>query len=352
MNTAPVRSRRGDAPLEPPPPGAAVEIADGVLWARLPLPMRALDHVNVYALDEGGDGWTLVDTGMDWEAGREAFGALRAGALGGRPIGRVILTHHHPDHIGLAGRLAADGAEILSTRVAWLTGRMLQLDRQDRPTARQIAFRRSAGVDAARLAAYAAERPFNFADCVAAIPLGYRALAEGERIEAGGRGWHVRLGEGHAPAHATLWSEDGALLLAGDQVLPGISPNIGVYPTEPEADPLAGWLETCRRFAALGGDPLVLPGHKGPFTGLQQRLSALIENHVQALSRVEAAIAQGPLSAVGLFPALYRRPIGDGEYALAMAEAVAHANHLVRAGRASRARDATGAWLYSLGNPG
>ncbi|MEO0992605.1 MAG: MBL fold metallo-hydrolase [Pseudomonadota bacterium] len=344
MSTAAAREVEAQ---EPPAPGTAHAVADGILWMRFPLPMRGLDHVNLYALDDGADGWTLIDTGLDWPSGREAWAALHAGPLGGRPVHRVILTHHHPDHIGLAGQRVDEGAALYATRIAWLTGRMLQLDRQETATPEQIAFRQSAGVKGERLETYRSERPFNFADCVAAIPLGYHALGEGDRIIAGGRSWHIRLGEGHAPAHLTLWSEDGELLISGDQVLPGISPNIGVYPTEPEADPLSGWLETCRRFAALGADPLVLPGHKRPFHGLGPRLVALIENHSSALSRIETALSASPLTAVGAFDALYRRPIGDGEFGLAMAEAIAHMNHLDRAGRATRRRDADGAWLYS-----
>jgi glyoxylase-like metal-dependent hydrolase (beta-lactamase superfamily II) len=241
--------------------------------------------VNLYALDEG-DGWTLIDTGLDWARGREALAALRAGPLGGWAVRRVVLTHHHPDHIGLAGLMAEEGAEVVATRIAWLTGRMLILDRQERPTPEQVEFRRRAGVTGAALAAYAAERPFNFADCVAPLPLGFRAIGEGDVLRAGGRDWRVRLGEGHAPAHATLWSADG-IVLAGDQILPGISPNIGVYPTEPEADPLAGWLETCRRFLpeAEAADPLVLPGHGLPFRGATFRLGQLIENHESARPR-------------------------------------------------------------------
>ncbi|MCL5777086.1 MBL fold metallo-hydrolase [Limibaculum sp. FT325] len=330
---------------EPPGPGAAVEVAEGILWARLPLPM-ALDHMNLYALDEG-DGWTLIDTGLDWARGREALAALRAGPLGGRPIRRVVLTHHHPDHIGLAGPLADEGAEVVATRVAWLTGRMLTLDRQERPTPQQVEFRRRAGVTGAALTAYMAERPFNFADCVSPLPLGFRAIGEGSALRAGGRDWQVRLGEGHAPAHATLWSRDG-LLLAGDQVLPGISPNIGVYPTEPEADPLAGWLETCRRFLPLAeaADPLVLPGHGLPFRGAPFRLGQLIENHEGALRRILGALREGPLTAVELFPALYKREIGAREFGLALVEAVAHLNHLHHAGDVVRERDSLGAWRY------
>ncbi|MEM7499222.1 MAG: MBL fold metallo-hydrolase [Pseudomonadota bacterium] len=332
----------------PPRPGEALEVADGILWARLPLPMK-LDHVNVYALDDGA-GWTLVDTGLDWSRGREAFAALCDGPLAGRPVTRVLLTHHHPDHIGLAGRVAAEGAEVLASRIAWLTGRMLTLDPQETPSAEQVAFRRRAGVTGAALEAYAAERPFNFADCVAPIPLGFTALEDGDALEAAGRRWHIRLGEGHAPAHVTLWSDDGALVLAGDQILSSISPNIGVYPTEPGADPLGGWLESCRRFEAVlaedGGDPLILPGHHLPFRGGRRRLRQLIENHEHALERVLAALGEEPRPAAGLFDALFRRPIGGSEFGLALVEAVAHVNHLHRLGAVTPEDrpDGTRAW--------
>lgn len=333
---------------EPPDPGSAAEIAEGVLWARLPLPMKALPFVNIYAL-EADDGWTLVDTGLDWPKSRAALEALLAGPLSGKPLARVILTHHHPDHIGQAGRLADRGAEIWASRTAWLYGRMLTLDAQPRPPEAAIRFRRRAGLSETALAAFARERPFNFADSVAPMPLGLRTVTDGELLNIGGRRWHVRFGQGHAPDHLTLWSEDGALLLAGDQVLPGISPNIGVYPTEPEADPLAGFLSTCRSFAELacaGADPFVLPGHQRPFRGLATRLSALIEGHVQALLRIEAAVAERPHTVRDLFHPIYRRPIAEGELGLALAEAVAHANHLLHAGRIGRRLRGNGAWAF------
>ena len=330
---------------EAPAPGEVREVAPGILWARLPLPM-ALDHVNIYVLDEG-DRWTLVDTGLGWAKGRAVMKALVDGPLSGKPVGRVIVTHHHPDHIGLAGDFAREGAEILTSRVAWLTARMLVLDRQDEATPEQILFRQRAGVSGADLDSYRAERPFNFADCVAPIPLGYTALGEGDELDIGGRHWTVRLGEGHAPAHVTLWSDDG-LMIAGDQVLPGISPNIGVYPTEPEADPLAGWLATCHRLKAHAGDDiLVLPGHRRPFRGLGFRLDQLVENHKSALARIHDALATEALNACEIFPTLYRREIGAGEFGLALVEAVAHLNHLFHNGRVGRRLDNQGAWRYS-----
>ena len=138
------------------------------------------------------------------------------------------------------------------------------------------------------------------------------------------------------------------VVLAGDQILPGISPNIGVYPTEPEADPLAGWLDTCRRFMepAKAADPLILPGHRLPFRGAAFRLRQMIENHESALLRIETALGREALTATGIFPALYRREIGKGEFGLALVEAVAHLNHLHRAGRVTRYPDEDGAWRY------
>jgi glyoxylase-like metal-dependent hydrolase (beta-lactamase superfamily II) len=332
-------------PFAPPDPGAAIEVADGVLWMRLPLPMK-LDHVNVYALDDG-DGWAIIDAGLDWKGCREGWEALLAGPLSGRPLRRLIVTHHHPDHIGCAAHLMSRGAELWTTRTAWLFARMLTLDHQDRPRPEQIAFNRRAGWSAERLSAYAAAEPFNFSRCVAPLPPGFRAIGEGDMIAAGGRRWRVRLGGGHAPDQATLWSEDGALALTADQILPRISPNIGVYATEPEADPLADWLESCARLAETADDArLALPGHERPFTGVRRRLRQLIEGHAAALDRLRGRLAARPMTAVECFPSLFGREIADGEVGLATAEAVAHLNHLRRAGLAEAAEDAAGALRF------
>ncbi len=338
---APIRHPFG----EPPAPGAAVELAEGVLWLRLPLPMR-LDHVNVYALDDG-DGWTLVDTGLDTGKTRAIWQKALAGPLAGKPVRRVCVTHHHPDHIGLAGWFqATHGATLVTTRTAWLFARMLVLDEQPRPAPETLAFWRAAGMDAALLARRAGQRPFNFADVVAPLPLGFRRIAEGDRLRLAGRAWEVRLGGGHAPDHATLWSLDDNLVLGGDQLLPGISPNLGVYATEPEADPVADWIESCTRLAARArDDQLVLPGHKLPFTGLPLRLAQLVENHHAALRRLEADLSR-PKTAAETFASLYGRAIGEDEYVLALAEAVAHLNHLHRAGRILREAGPGGAWLW------
>ena len=328
----------------PPEPGAAVEVAEGILWLRLPLPM-ALDHVNVYALADA-DGWTLIDTGMNGRKTRDIWETVLAGPLAGKTVARVLLTHHHPDHVGLVGWFQDRGAELLTTRTAWLYARMLTLDVQDRPSAESLQFYQRAGTSPEMLAKRANERPFNFADMVAPMPLGFTRVEEGETLTLGGRRWRVRLGQGHAPDHITLWSEVDELVIGGDQLLPGISPNIGVYPTEPEADPLTEWLEATARFVPHAReDQLVLPGHKLPFTGLPFRLQQMAENHHQALERLLGHLHE-PQTAAGCFPALYKRPIGEGEYGLALVEAVAHLNCLLRRGQVCRSLRADGAWLW------
>ncbi len=333
-------------PWETPPAEAeAIEVAPGVLWMRLPLPMK-LDHVNVYALDDGA-GWTLIDTGFASRRSKAIWEQLLGGPLAGKPVTRVVITHHHPDHIGLAGWFQTDfGAELVTTRTAWLFARMLTLDVQDRPTSETISFYESAGMDPAILEERKTERPFNFADMVAPMPLGFTRIKQGDRIEIGGRRWDVHTGNGHAPEHATFWSRDDNLVIAGDQMLPSISPNIGVYATEPSADPLSDWMESCTRFAEYARrEHLVLGGHKLPFTGLPMRMRQLIDNHHGALNRLLDHI-ETPQTAGDCFLPLFKRKIGAGEYGLALVEAVAHLSHLHQAGRASRTRRADGAWLY------
>lgn len=335
-------------PFETPPgPGEVIEVARDVLWARMPLPMK-LDHVNVYALADA-DGWTLVDTGFDTGKTRKLWQALLDGPLAGKPVARVLVTHHHPDHIGLAGWFQAEhGAELLTTRTAWLTARMLVLDDQSLPLPETLAFWRSAGMDPETYAKRAAERPFNFADIVSPLPLGFTRITEGQTLRLAGRDWVVHMGNGHAPEHATLWDSAGELVIGGDQLLATISPNLGVYATEPDADPVADWIEACDRLATFATpDQMILPGHKLPFTGIPTRLRQMTDNHHSALKRLRAHLAT-PRTAHDCFQPLFKRTIGDGEYGLALVESIAHLNHLHHLGETTRTRRDDGAWLYQI----
>lgn len=335
----------------PPEFGETIEIADGVLWLRMPLPM-ALDHVNIYLLDDG-DGWTVIDTGVASKKSREIWESVFAGPLKGKPVHRVVMTHHHPDHIGLnAWFMDRFDAEHLATRVAWLTGRVLALDVQEKYSDSQICFYQRAGMRADLLDARRSDRPFNFADIVMPYPQGFTRLQQDDVITMGGRRWQVHIGHGHAPEHATFWSMDDHLVLSGDQILQRISPNIGVYPTEPDADPLGEWIETCQRLAPLATeDHLVLGGHKLPFTGLPKRMQQLEDNHHSALSRLRRALAQ-PHAAGEVFKPIFKREISGGEYSLALVEALAHCNHLWKLCEASRYLDDDGIYKFVMRDVG
>ncbi|MEC8579887.1 MAG: MBL fold metallo-hydrolase [Pseudomonadota bacterium] len=329
---------------EPPAEGEATEIAEGVLWLRLPLPMK-LDHVNIYALDDG-DSWTLIDAGIYSKRSIAIWEKLLAGPLAGKPVSRVILTHHHPDHVGMAGWFQTRGAKVWATRTSWLFARMLTLDAQSTPTPETLEFWRRCGMSQEVYDQRAAERPFNFADVVHPMPLGFKRVQEGDVIRIGGRDWDVRIGNGHAPEHATFWSRDDNLILAGDQMLPSISSNIGVYATEPEADPVSDWIEACERLASHArADHLVLGGHKLPFTGLPMRMRQLIDNHHSALNRLEAHL-DTPKAAGECFMPLFKRNIGSGEYGLALVEAMSHCLHLWHEDRATRSDRDDGAWVF------
>ncbi|MCP5089250.1 MAG: MBL fold metallo-hydrolase [Rhodobacteraceae bacterium] len=317
---------------------------------RLPLPMK-LDHVNVYALKDK-DGWCIVDTGVHTKRCERIWQKLMAGPLDGKPINRVVVTHHHPDHVGMAGWFQREHeAELWTTRTAWLFSRMLTLDEQKVWPDETIAFYRKAGMAEEVLQKRLADRPYNFADVVYPMPLGFRRIKQGDVLELADRHWDVHIGNGHSPEHATLWSRDDGLVISGDQIIPGISSNIGVYVTEPDADPLADWLEACERLKIIARDDhFVLPGHKLPFTGLPARMTQLIENHHGALLRLLDHLDH-PCTAGDCFMPLFKRSLGEAEYGLALVESVAHLNHLHQQGKVSRNQNGSGAWEWQrIGN--
>lgn len=324
----------------PPAPGEAVRVAEGVLWLRLGLPF-ALDHINLFALDDGA-GWTVVDTGVDTPASVAGWEAALAGPLGGRPVTRVVCTHMHPDHIGLAGWLCGRfGAPLLMSRLEYVTARMLMADAGRPAPPEGEVFYRAAGWTAEALEDWA--RGYGqFARGVSPLPASFRRLEAGDRLVVGGDDWRVVVGSGHSPEHVCLWRERDGVFIAGDQILPRISSNISVWPTEPDADPLGDWLASIDALEALlPDDLLVLPAHGEPFRGVKTRLAALRRGHATALERLVRALAE-PRRAVDVFAALFARPVDGGLVSMATGEAVAHLNHLERQGRARRTRDAAG----------
>lgn len=330
---------------EPPLAGEVKEIADGIFWVRMPLPF-ALQWINLWLLEDG-EGWTIVDTGMGLEQSREHWRAIFEATLKGKPVTRVICTHMHPDHMGLAGWICRKfGAPLWMSRLEYITGRVLVADTGREAPEEGMQFYRAAGWDEDALNSYKA-RFGGFGKAVSRMPDSYRRIAEGDVIEIGGRPWRVVVGNGHSPEHACLWQEQLKLFISGDQVLPRISSNVSVFPTEPDADPLTDWISSCHKLAgAIPGDVLTLPSHNEPFLGLHDRLANLVEGHERALARVLSRLRQEPKRAVDLFGALFARKIGGDLLGMATGEAVAHLNCLIGRGLARRVIDAAGVMRY------
>jgi glyoxylase-like metal-dependent hydrolase (beta-lactamase superfamily II) len=321
-----------------PEPGELVRLGEGVGWARLPIP-GSLRHINVWILDDG-EGAALVDTGLDIPPCREAWDALFEGPLAGRRVTRVICTHFHPDHLGLAGWLTERfDVPLWMSRGEWLFGRMLASDVRDAPPRAALDFWRAAGWDQPRIDAEAAKGWGRFASIVSPIPVGYVRMEEGDRIRIGERCWRVLVGSGHSPEHACLVDDVGGLMIAGDQVLPRITSNVSVGLSEPEADPLGEWLASIEKLKGLPDSLLVLPSHGQPFTGLHARLEALANGHRERLDALHAKLDE-PRRAVDCFGTLFVRKIEDNMMGLATGEALAHLRRLEVEGRAVReARD-------------
>ena len=332
-----------------PGAGQVIDIAPGVRWLRMGLPF-ALDHINLWLLADridGVDGWTIVDCGVTNDATRAAWEQVFERELQGRPVLRVIATHMHPDHIGLAHwlterwqcRLWVSATDYNGARVASQSTTGFGGDRA-------AAFFASHGLTDPDSVAKVRARANYYAGMVPAVPPSYRRLMDGMVLDIGGRAWRCVAGYGHAPEHIALACDEPALLISGDMVLPRISTNVSVYDLEPESDPLALYLASLQRYEPLAEGTLVLPSHGKPFTGLHARLRQLRSHHDERLADVLAACAQRPQHAADLLPVLFRRQLDLHQTTFAMGEAVAHLHLLWYQGRLLRERGVDGVWRF------
>ena len=315
-------------------PGEAepIEVADGVFWVRMTLPYN-LDHINLWLLRDG-DGWTLIDTCVDMDSSRAHWEKLFSGFMGGKRLKKVIVTHLHPDHVGLAGWLVKrfDAAFYMS-RTDYLMCRAMAGDTGKKAPEEGVRFYRAAGFDEFAIDRYR-ERFGGFGEHIHPLPQAYRRLKQDDELEIDGRRWRIEVGSGHAPEHVCLYSEDLKVLISGDQVIPRISSNVSLFPTEPMGNPLQDWIDSCRRIkSVIPDDVLVLPAHNEPFYGLHARLDALVDGHERSLARL-LEICDEPRRAVDgkVFSVLFKRRINREVYFMASGESLAHLMCLVHRG--------------------
>ena len=335
-----------------PAPGAVTRVAPGVYWLRMALPF-ALDHINLWLLEDkvdGAPGWTLVDCGLANDATRAAWTQIIETVIGRTPVRRLIVTHYHPDHAGLASWLRARfQCEFWMTQGEYLTAHAVFNDAAGYSAEEALAFYKANGLSAEHDAELLARGNF-YRRMVDALPRGYRRLIDGQTLTINGQSWQVVVGQGHAPEHVSLWSSSLGVCISGDMLLPKISTNVSVWTIEPDADPLRLFLQSIPRYRQLPADTLILPSHGLPFRGAHLRVDALEQHHAERLADMEAALrnASEPLAAAALLETLFRRKLDLHQTTFAMGEAVAHLHHLFYAGRLTRRVGSDGVLRYAV----
>jgi glyoxylase-like metal-dependent hydrolase (beta-lactamase superfamily II) len=309
----------------------------------MPLPF-ALDHINLWLLEDG-DGWTAVDTGIGLDPTRTLWEAVFAGGLGGRPLGRVVVTHFHPDHMGNAGWLAGRwGVDVWCTQAEWLTAQLAWRERHGPDVEKRLAHYRRHGFGEETIEQFR-RRGNHYPHVVPTLPPHYRLLRDGDVLAVGGRRWEVFTVHGHAPEHACLWCPELGVLISGDQVLPKITTNVSVWADQPLANPLRLYLDSFHRFREMPDDTLVLPSHGLPFHGLHPRIHALREHHDARLNQTVEAL-EAPRRGVDLIPVLFRRELDTHQLGFAIGEVLAHVHLLEAEGAVARSTDADGVFRF------
>ena len=316
--------------FQPPKIGEVIEVRPGIFWARLALPFR-LNHVNIYLIEDGA-GLALIDTGIDNKTSRAAWEALLDGPLAGRRLTRIIATHFHPDHIGLAGWLCERfDLQLAMSQTEYLIALNIRLDPAGLKSEPYRSFYRSHGLSAEGTEILLGHG-LNYLRMVSTPPRTFLRLVAEEKVKIGSREFEVMTGGGHSPEQVMLYSAADNLILSGDQILAKISPNVSVEAMDPDGDPLGIYLRSLEKLKrTLAEDVLVLPGHNLPFVGLSTRADELIAHHEARCMAILEACRVEPQTVADLVPVIFGRPIDDPhQLVFAFGEALAHVNAMIR----------------------
>ena len=328
-----------------PAPAHTLEVAPGVHWLRMPLPFE-LNHINLWLLEEEG-GWTIVDTGLGIEPTRALWDRFFASAPGGRPVRRVIVTHHHPDHVGNAGWLTARfGVDLWMSYSEFMSAHAVRDSVAGYSVAQLIGMFEHNGLEGPDLDQMK-QRGNPYRRNVPEFPASFRRLTDGLELDIGAHRWRVIMGYGHSPEHAALYCEALQVLISGDMVLPKITTNVSVWGVEPEGNPLKLFLDSLDRYAALPAGTLVLPSHGLPFVGLHERIAQLFEHHRLRLGEL-LEVCGKPRTAAQAIPTLFRRKLDLHGMFFAMGEVMAHMHLLYGDHRLARSTGSDGVIRYCI----
>ncbi|MCO5164125.1 MAG: MBL fold metallo-hydrolase [Mesorhizobium sp.] len=326
----PVSTEFPDAPEA----GNLREIADGVLWLRLPLPYEP-GHVNSYLIRDG-DGWTAVDAGLFDEATCAIWQKVHD-RLPGRGITTVLATHWHPDHLGAAGWICETfGASLATSESEYLRGLVVQYMPKDEGDALERDFFLSHGLAPEDTELWVANGR-RFMHDTYRLPATYRKLSAGRKLAIDGRTFDILVAGGHSPEEVLLHDAGRGLFFCADQVGPRIAPTMAVQPTDPLGDPLSHFLAGLETIAAAcGPDDLFLPGHEAPFRGFHARADELRTFYAWRCDQVVAGCREGSKTATELLTSLFRRRPGPIWIGFLIGETLAYANYLVGKGALER----------------
>ena len=337
--------------------GAAIEVAPGIFWLRMGLPF-ALNHINLWLLrdrrphpTQAGvvqEGWTAVDCGIDNPATREAWLHIEASVLQGLPILRVLVTHMHPDHMGLAHWLCERWQAPLWMSTSEYQSALLACTGVSNFGGNAtVQFFAAHGWNKAEELAVVKSRVGYYTSMVPKIPRTYVRLMAGATVQVGEYAFECISGFGHSPEHMALHDAQHGVLISGDMLLPSISTNVSVYAMEPDSNPLQLFLDSLDKMADLPEETLVLPSHGRPFRGAAARIAQLHAHHHDRLDELLAACSPQALSAHDVLPLIFKRTLDVHQTTFAIGEAVAHLNLLWLAGKLLRHRGTDGIYRFS-----
>ena len=315
-----------------PEPGKPFEVAPDVFWLRMPIPI-SLDHINLWLLKDG-DGWVIVDSGVDDPSCKAVWETVFATFCSVEQVNKIIVTHFHMDHIGLASWLALKcDCDVYMTQGEFDRYHSIVTRDEDAFSKEARSHFHSLGFDQAAVDATGRFFKVDEKPVEARVqPEQVNFIAEGDEIEIGNRCWKVVCGNGHSPEHACLYDEKNQVLISGDQSLPRISSNVSVYPGNMETNPLADWLSSCEKLRDLiPATALVLPSHQEPFKQNPTRMQQLIDEHYRQLDFLLSAL-ETQMNTIQAKKCLFDRKLDPVQNLLAIGETLAHLRFLVAAG--------------------